>query len=182
MGRADLHIHSLASDGVSSVAEILEHAAERGGLDVIAITDHERDRRRGRRAAHGRGARPARRGRSSARRSPPAAATSSALFLDEAHPAVALAQVARSPASTTRAAWPSSPIRWCPIRCAPAAEPSASCSTRPIPRSTRTASRRSTRPPAGMRWTAACRRSWTRSAWPPSAAATPTAPRTSARP
>lgn len=40
-GRADLHIHSLASDGVSSVAEILERA-ERMGLDVIAITDHER--------------------------------------------------------------------------------------------------------------------------------------------
>ena len=41
MGRADLHIHSLASDGVSSVAEILKHAEARG-LDVIAITDHER--------------------------------------------------------------------------------------------------------------------------------------------
>lgn len=40
-GRADLHIHSLASDGVSSVAEILAEA-ERQGLDVIAITDHER--------------------------------------------------------------------------------------------------------------------------------------------
>jgi predicted metal-dependent phosphoesterase TrpH len=40
-GRADLHIHSLASDGVSSVAEILERA-EQVGLDVIAITDHER--------------------------------------------------------------------------------------------------------------------------------------------
>ena len=42
MGRADLHIHSLASDGVSSVAEILDHAKRRAGLDVIAITDHER--------------------------------------------------------------------------------------------------------------------------------------------
>ena len=41
MGRADLHIHSLASDGVSSVAEILERAEARD-LDVIAITDHER--------------------------------------------------------------------------------------------------------------------------------------------
>ena len=40
-GRADLHIHSLASDGVSSVSEILD-AAERAALDVIAITDHER--------------------------------------------------------------------------------------------------------------------------------------------
>ncbi len=40
-GRADVHIHTLASDGVSSVAEILERA-EAAGLDVIAITDHER--------------------------------------------------------------------------------------------------------------------------------------------
>ena len=40
-GRADLHIHTLASDGVSSVAEILDHA-ERAALDVIAIADHER--------------------------------------------------------------------------------------------------------------------------------------------
>ena len=40
-GRADLHIHSLASDGVSSVAHILD-AAELAGLDVIAITDHDR--------------------------------------------------------------------------------------------------------------------------------------------
>jgi hypothetical protein len=40
-GRADLHIHSLASDGISSVAEILD-AALRTQLDVIAITDHER--------------------------------------------------------------------------------------------------------------------------------------------
>ena len=42
MGRADLHIHSLASDGVSSVAEILDHAENRAHLDVIAIADHER--------------------------------------------------------------------------------------------------------------------------------------------
>lgn len=41
-GRADLHIHSLASDGVSSVAEILDHAERRARLDVIAIADHER--------------------------------------------------------------------------------------------------------------------------------------------
>jgi predicted metal-dependent phosphoesterase TrpH len=40
-GRADLHIHSLASDGISSVAEIID-AAERAELDVIAIADHER--------------------------------------------------------------------------------------------------------------------------------------------
>lgn len=40
-GRADLHIHSLASDGVSNVEEILD-AAEAADLDIIAITDHER--------------------------------------------------------------------------------------------------------------------------------------------
>ena len=41
-GKADLHIHSLASDGTSSVSEILEHVEGRTDLDVIAITDHER--------------------------------------------------------------------------------------------------------------------------------------------
>ena len=41
IGRADLHIHSLASDGISSVSEIID-AAQRAALDVIAITDHER--------------------------------------------------------------------------------------------------------------------------------------------
>ncbi len=40
-GRADLHIHTLASDGVSSVAQVLEAAVAKG-IDVIAITDHER--------------------------------------------------------------------------------------------------------------------------------------------
>lgn len=41
-GTADLHIHSLASDGLSGVGEILDHVQERTDLDVIAITDHER--------------------------------------------------------------------------------------------------------------------------------------------
>jgi len=41
-GRADLHIHSQASDGTSSVVEILEHVEHYTDLDVIAITDHER--------------------------------------------------------------------------------------------------------------------------------------------
>ncbi len=40
-GRADVHIHSLASDGISSVEEILA-AAQQRGLNVIAIADHER--------------------------------------------------------------------------------------------------------------------------------------------
>jgi hypothetical protein len=41
-GRADLHIHTLASDGTASVAEVLDAVAAAGALDVIAIADHER--------------------------------------------------------------------------------------------------------------------------------------------
>ena len=41
-GRADLHIHTLASDGTASVAEVLDAVAAAGRLDVIAIADHER--------------------------------------------------------------------------------------------------------------------------------------------
>ena len=41
-GRADLHIHTIASDGTADVASILDHVVSRGDLDVIAITDHER--------------------------------------------------------------------------------------------------------------------------------------------
>ncbi len=41
-GRADLHIHTLASDGVCGVDEILAFAVGRTQLDVIAIADHER--------------------------------------------------------------------------------------------------------------------------------------------
>jgi predicted metal-dependent phosphoesterase TrpH len=42
LGRGDLHIHTLASDGTSGLEEILEHAINVAALDVIAITDHER--------------------------------------------------------------------------------------------------------------------------------------------
>jgi predicted metal-dependent phosphoesterase TrpH len=42
LGRADLHIHTLASDGTASVPEILDHVERATELDVIAITDHER--------------------------------------------------------------------------------------------------------------------------------------------
>ncbi len=41
-GKADLHIHSMASDGVAGVGELLDWADTRTDLDVIAITDHER--------------------------------------------------------------------------------------------------------------------------------------------
>lgn len=42
LGRADLHIHTLASDGTASIPEILNHVERETDLDVIAITDHER--------------------------------------------------------------------------------------------------------------------------------------------
>ena len=41
-GRADLHIHSAASDGLDGVSAILAAVAARSDLDVIAITDHDR--------------------------------------------------------------------------------------------------------------------------------------------
>lgn len=40
MGVADLHIHSVYSDGTATVSAILHHASEHTDLDVIAITDH----------------------------------------------------------------------------------------------------------------------------------------------
>jgi hypothetical protein len=42
LGRADLHIHTLASDGTASVADILGRVEREGVLDLIAIADHER--------------------------------------------------------------------------------------------------------------------------------------------
>jgi len=42
LGRADLHIHTWASDGTASVVEVLDRVASEGFLDVIAIADHER--------------------------------------------------------------------------------------------------------------------------------------------
>lgn len=38
--KADLHIHSSESDGLASPEQIVEHAATRTDLSVIAITDH----------------------------------------------------------------------------------------------------------------------------------------------
>src|SRR5438093_2188511 len=40
MGRADLQLHSDLGDGLSSIEEILD-SAERAGLDLIALTDHD---------------------------------------------------------------------------------------------------------------------------------------------
>ena len=42
LGRADLHIHTLASDGIDPIATILDVVEHATDLDVIAITDHER--------------------------------------------------------------------------------------------------------------------------------------------
>ena len=42
LGRADLHIHTLASDGTSGIDEILDHVEAATELDVIAIPDHDR--------------------------------------------------------------------------------------------------------------------------------------------
>ncbi len=41
LGRADLHVHSLASDGTAGIEDILA-AGVALGLDAIAITDHDR--------------------------------------------------------------------------------------------------------------------------------------------
>ncbi|MGA2514571.1 MAG: PHP-associated domain-containing protein [Candidatus Limnocylindrales bacterium] len=42
LGQADMHIHSIASDGTASVAQILDYVECRTDLDLIAIADHER--------------------------------------------------------------------------------------------------------------------------------------------
>lgn len=42
LGRADLHMHTTASDGLMTVQALLDSVARRGHLDVIAITDHDR--------------------------------------------------------------------------------------------------------------------------------------------
>lgn len=39
--KADLHIHTVHSDGAASVAEVLAHVAAAADLRVIAITDHD---------------------------------------------------------------------------------------------------------------------------------------------
>lgn len=41
-GKADMHLHTLYSDGTASVRELLDHVERHTDLDVIAITDHER--------------------------------------------------------------------------------------------------------------------------------------------
>jgi predicted metal-dependent phosphoesterase TrpH len=40
-GRADIHMHTTASDGFATVEQVLNYVAQRKHLDVIAITDHD---------------------------------------------------------------------------------------------------------------------------------------------
>ena len=40
-GRADLHMHTTASDGWPTPQELVDHAARRASLHVIAVTDHD---------------------------------------------------------------------------------------------------------------------------------------------
>jgi len=40
-GKADLHIHTSASDGMASAREVLDYVQKHTDLDVIAITDHD---------------------------------------------------------------------------------------------------------------------------------------------
>jgi predicted metal-dependent phosphoesterase TrpH len=40
-GRADLHLHTTASDGWPTPAKLVDHAARMVGLNVIAVTDHD---------------------------------------------------------------------------------------------------------------------------------------------
>jgi predicted metal-dependent phosphoesterase TrpH len=41
-GRADLHVHTRASDAIPGIQQILDHVESGTDLDLIAITDHER--------------------------------------------------------------------------------------------------------------------------------------------
>ncbi len=41
VGRADLHMHTTVSDGWPTPKELVDHAARRAKLDVIAVTDHD---------------------------------------------------------------------------------------------------------------------------------------------
>ena len=42
LGKADMHLHTLYSDGTASVQAVLDHVERATDLDLIAITDHER--------------------------------------------------------------------------------------------------------------------------------------------
>ena len=41
MGAADLHLHTLASDGLVSARDLVDHVERTTDLDLIAVTDHD---------------------------------------------------------------------------------------------------------------------------------------------
>ncbi|HEY8179327.1 MAG TPA: PHP-associated domain-containing protein [Candidatus Limnocylindria bacterium] len=41
-GKADMHLHTLYSDGTAAVEALLQHIETKTDLDLVAITDHER--------------------------------------------------------------------------------------------------------------------------------------------
>ena len=41
-GKADMHLHTLYSDGTAAVEALLRYIETRTDLDLVAITDHER--------------------------------------------------------------------------------------------------------------------------------------------
>src|SRR5579875_2980499 len=41
LGKADLHMHSIYSDGTGSIEQILDHIQYATDLDVVALTDHD---------------------------------------------------------------------------------------------------------------------------------------------
>jgi predicted metal-dependent phosphoesterase TrpH len=41
-GKADMHLHTLYSDGTAAVEALLQHVERQTDLDLVAITDHER--------------------------------------------------------------------------------------------------------------------------------------------
>ena len=41
-GRADMHLHTLYSDGTMEVQALLDHVEQHTDLDLVAVTDHER--------------------------------------------------------------------------------------------------------------------------------------------
>ena len=153
LGRADLHIHTLASrrDRRRSTA-ILDHVERATDLDVIAITDHERiDAAVAARAMAAR-PRPARSRSSSARRSRRSAATCSRCSSTAPiRPFRSLRDDDRRRSTSGRPGDPGPPAR-ARTRCAPRAGCSAGCSTTRTRASTPTRSRRSTRRALGRPW------------------------------
>ncbi|MFQ5472594.1 MAG: PHP domain-containing protein, partial [Dehalococcoidia bacterium] len=41
LGKADLHVHTSASDGMADASALLDYVEEHTDLDVVAITDHD---------------------------------------------------------------------------------------------------------------------------------------------